>query len=116
PVAIPEEGAPGDLVVFPSTRPIRRHYLSNMLDKALIDSRIAQNILWMATRRRKLNTIAIRMRPGTMYFFWGYRSIHTNEPCDPDKLRATALFHYGDPHQDSRAKALIGRARRLARA
>ena len=46
-----------------------------------------------------------------MYFFWGYRSIHTNEPCDPDKLRATALFHYGDPHRNSKTRAMIRRAK-----
>jgi hypothetical protein len=107
PVAIPDEGRRGDLLVIPSTRRIRRWYLSNVLDKGLVDNKIAQTILRMAARRRRLNTVAIRMQPGNVYFFWGYRSIHTNEPCDPDKLRATALFHYGDPHRNSKARALI---------
>jgi len=53
------------------------------------------------------------MQAGTICFFWGYRSIHTNEPCDPAKLRATALFHYGDPHLGSRARALIRRIREI---
>jgi hypothetical protein len=73
----------------------------------LVDNRAAQLVLRLVARRHKLNTVAIRLQPGTLYFFWGYRSIHTNEPCDADKLRATALFHYGDPHRDSRARAWI---------
>lgn len=107
PVAIPEDGLRGDLLVIPSTRRIRRWYLSNALDKGLVDNKLAQTILRMAAHRGKLNSVAIKMQPGNMYFFWGYRSIHTNEPCDPDKLRATALFHYGDPHRYSKIRALI---------
>jgi hypothetical protein len=107
PVAIPQEGAQGDLVIIPRTRRIRRLYVANLIDKMLVDSSVGQLVLRSAARRRKLNTVAIRLQPGTLYFFWGYRSIHTNEPCDADKLRATALFHYGDPHRNSRARALV---------
>ena len=111
PVAVPEEGLRGDLVLVPNTRRIRRLYLLNVLDRFLVGSRIAQAMLRLAARRRSSRVVAIRIEPGTMYFFWGYRSIHTNEPCDVDKLRATALFHYGDPHQNSRVRALTRRAR-----
>jgi hypothetical protein len=111
PVEIPEKGLRGDLLVIPSTRRIRRRYLSNVLDKLIVDNKMTQTFLRIAIRRRSLNTVAIRMQPGNMYFFWGYRSIHTNEPCDPDKLRATALFHYGDPHRNSKTRAMIRRAK-----
>jgi hypothetical protein len=111
PVEIPKEGLRGDLLVIPGTRRIRRWYLSNVLDKLIVDNKVAQTFLRTVTRHRSLNTVAIEMQPGNMYFFWGYRSVHTNEPCDPDKLRATALFHYGDPHRDSNARALIRKAR-----
>ena len=111
PVAIPEEGLQGNLVVFPNTRRIRRLYLSNVLDKILVDNKVAQILFRLAASRRSFRTVAIRMQPGNIYFFWGYRSIHTNEPCDPDKLRATALFHYGDPHESSRIRALMRRTK-----
>jgi hypothetical protein len=114
PVAIPQEGAHGDLVLIPHTRRIRRLYLANLLDKILVDNRAGQLALRSAARRRKLNTVAVRLQPGTLYVFWGYRSLHTNEACDIDKLRATALYHYGDPHQNSRARALIRGLRRMA--
>ena len=111
PVAVPEEGLRGDLLLVPNTRRIRRLYLLNVLDRFLIGNLIAQTILRFAARRRWSRIVAIRLEPGTMYFFWGYRSIHTNEPCDVDKLRATALFHYGDPHENSRIRMLTRRAR-----
>jgi hypothetical protein len=115
PIVMPEEGARGDLVIIPRTRRIRRLYFSNLIDKALVDNSIAQAVLRMAAQRKRLNSISIRLRPGTIYFFWGYRSIHTNEPCDADKLRATALLHYGDPHRNSRARALIRSVRGMER-
>ena len=111
PVAIPEEGRRGDLLLVPNIRRIRRLYLLNVLDRFLVGSRIAQIILRRAARRRSPRMVAIRLEPGTMYFFWGYRSIHTNEPCEVDTLRATALFHYGDPHENSRIRMLTRRAR-----
>jgi hypothetical protein len=109
PVIIPEEGLTGDLLVIPNTRRIRRFYLSNVLDKAIVDNKLSQIILKEIARRRRFNAIAIKLRPGDMLFFWGYRSIHTNEACDPDKLRATALFHYGNPHGSSRLRTLLSR-------
>lgn len=108
PVAIPEAGLHGDLLVIPNVRRIRRLYPSNVLDRVLVENKIAQIIFRLAARRRSPKIVAIRLQPCNMYFFWGYRSIHTNEPCDHDKLRATALFHYGDPHQNSQIRALIG--------
>ena len=109
PIALPEEGRRGDLLMFPNTRRVRRSYILNVLDKAIIDNKFSHIVLKEATRRKLFQSIKINMRPGDMYFFWGYRSIHTNEPCDPDKLRATALFHYGDPHQNSRVRSLMRR-------
>ena len=111
PVEIPESGPKGDLVLFPHVRPVRRHYYSSLLDKLVLANKLSQTILRAAARRRRLGAIAIRLQPGTVYFLWGYRSIHANEPCEPDKLRVTALFHYGDPHRNSRLQALINYAR-----
>jgi hypothetical protein len=116
PIALPETGAAGDLLMLPNARPIRRYYVTNLLDKMLLDNRVTQFWLRTAHRRRKLAATRVRLRPGDMYFFWGYRSIHTNEACDPADLRATAVLHYADPHRDSALRTLIRRARRLREA
>lgn len=109
PVALPDTEPAGNLVMLPNRRPIRRHYPANAFDKILADNTFAQASFRRAVERNSPKTTAINLRPGTMYFFWGYRSVHTNQPSDPCKLRATALFHLGDPHRDSRTRALFRR-------
>jgi len=51
------------------------------------------------------------MVAGNLYLFWGYLSVHANEPCDPDKIRATALFHFGYPHTGTALRRFTGKAR-----
>lgn len=108
PIVIPTAGRAGDLLLVPNTRPVRDTYAGNLVDKIMVD-KIRQSSL----RTRAVNDPAsftrIKMVPGNLYLFWGYRSIHANEPCDPDTVRATALYHYFDPHADSRLKARLRR-------
>jgi hypothetical protein len=99
PIRIPESGRTGDLVMWPNTRRVRRTYLRNVIDKVIVDNPLTQIALKRALRSSYLPLVRIKMRPGNLYLFWGYRSVHTNEPCDPDKIRATALFHYANPHR-----------------
>jgi hypothetical protein len=88
----------GDLLMYPNTRKVRKTYLRNALDKVMLDNPISQRILRTAVNTERFSPKRIKMQPGNLYFFWGYRSIHTNEPCDADKVRATALFHFANPH------------------
>ena len=94
PIQIPTEGRAGDLLLFPNTRRIRPAYLLNAMD-----NRLTQRVLRASVERERLKPLRIRMQPGNLYFFWGYRTVHTNEPCDTDKVRATALFHFANPHR-----------------
>ena len=80
-------------------RGIRPAYLLNAADKVLLDNPLTQKLLRFSVERRALKPVRITMKPGNLYFFWGYRSIHANEPCDPERVRATALFHYANPHK-----------------
>jgi hypothetical protein len=98
PIQIPSQGRSGDLLIYPNTRKLRSTYLFNVIDKILLGNPLTQKILRTCVGIKKLSPAHIKMVPGNLYLFWGYRSIHTNEPCDPDKVRATALFHYGNPH------------------
>jgi hypothetical protein len=98
PILIPEEGKAGDLLMYPNTRKIRKSYLRNAVDKVMLDNALSQRLLRSSVDKKWLSPVRIKMQPGSLYFFWGYRSIHTNEPCDPDKVRATALFHFANPH------------------
>ena len=98
PVEIPTTGKTGDLVMLPNTRRIRGTYFANLIDKVALDNKITQLMLKTLMSLHILPLVRIRPVPGSIYFFWGYRSVHTNEACDPDKVRATALYHYANPH------------------
>jgi hypothetical protein len=116
PIIIPTEGNAGHLVMAPNWRKLRSSYILNMLDKVLLDNRITQSLLRYAFNTGRLGLKQIAMVPGNLYLFWGYRAIHANEACDPDKIRATALFHFADPHMDSGLRQFTGRAKARAAA
>lgn len=109
PIEVPAGNDSGELIVLPNVRPIRRWYASNLVDKILLDNPLTQRILRGMAKSRPDRFVRIPLVPGNLYFFWGYRSIHTNAPCDVDKIRATALFHYADPHRDSNLRKLLRR-------
>jgi hypothetical protein len=108
PIEIPTEGRwHGDLLMYPNIRQVCSSVVVNLLEKVLVQNRGAQRFLAASVVQRIFPPRKLRMTPGNVYIFWGYRSLHANEPCDPDKLRATALFHFGDPHVDSRLTRFI---------
>jgi hypothetical protein len=109
PIEVPAGKDNGELIVLPKVRGIRRWYASNLIDKILLENPITQWVLRGMAKSHPERFVRIPMVPGNLYFFWGYRSIHTNAPCDVDKIRATALFHYVDPHSDSKFKKLLRR-------
>lgn len=109
PILIPTEGLSGHLVLWPNLRAVRPTYMLNLLDKLLVDNKLSQFILKRLFLIGWLKLCRIEMVPGNLYIFWGYRTLHTNEPCDPQNIRATALFHFGDPHGDSPLRRRMGR-------
>jgi hypothetical protein len=109
PIEVPVGKDSGELIVLPNIRAIRRWYASNLIDKILVRNSVSQRILRGMAKSRPERFVRISLVPGNLYFFWGYRSIHTNAPCDFEKIRATALFHYVDPHSDSKLKRLLCR-------
>lgn len=109
PILMPERGKSGDLLIIPNTRPLRSHYALNFLDKIALDNRLSQAVLRGLYRHGHRSIRHLRLKPGSLYLFNGYRSIHTNEACDPDMIRATAILHYVDPHAESRLKRLLRR-------
>lgn len=115
PVAMPPAGRTGDLLLWPTARRVRRSYLLNVAEKFLVDRPAAQWLLGRVARRSR-SLVRLRMAPGNLYVFCGYRALHTNEAVDADALRATLVLHCMDPHAEAPSKRLMGRARRLLRA
>jgi hypothetical protein len=106
PIIIPSDKERGNLIVFPSTRPIRALYLMNLVDKVVVDNKLVQ-VLIRAAYRKNYRTVSIELQPGSLYFFWGYRSLHANDLSAPHEIRSTALLHYVDPHAQSRLKRFL---------
>lgn len=104
PIVIPTEGKAGDLLMLPNTRDIRSSYARNVVDKVILDNPLSQFVLRAMTKAGLLRLTRIKMEPGNIYFFWAIARLHTNEPCDIDKVRATALFHYANPHAGASAR------------
>ena len=101
PVEIPpggQQGQSGDLVMLPNFRRVRKSYMANVVDKIFLDNAVTQFALRKLAQYNLLKLTRIKPVPGNIYFFWGYNSIHTNEPCELAKVRATALYHYANPH------------------
>lgn len=107
----PEES--GDLVAYTNKRPIRRSAAINMLEKLLVQNPISRRYLAAKIMRRTDDNNIVRLRPGNMYLFWGYRTLHANLGCKSNSLRATLLFHHGDPHSGSMATKSVKWLRRM---
>ena len=99
PVLMPdyEPGRSGELVAFGNARGYRGSVLTNLAEKVAIQNRLG----WKRARARIMGPQDPHVRvlkPGNIYLFWGYRTLHGNLPCRPDIVRATMLLHYGNPH------------------
>lgn len=110
PIYIPDEGEQrGDLMMFPNLRSASRSLLINLLHKTLLQNPLSRSVLGWAIGQGWLKPMIVHLVPGSIYLFWGYRSLHANQPCSPGVIRATAILHFGDPHHGSRITRLIRR-------
>ncbi|HDZ55036.1 MAG TPA: hypothetical protein ENI17_11815 [Pseudomonas xinjiangensis] len=117
PVVIPVEGEHcGDLIMFPNIRNIRSSAIYNIVEKAILHNSMSKKICAFGVRRGWLHPIRIKLVPGNLYLFWGYRSLHCNDQCDPTMRRATGLYHFGNPHRESiLARKFLGSNKRKAK-
>jgi len=111
PIMIPPQGPPGDLLILPNARRVRKFYASSLIDKVILASTLKQRHLKNMHAHNDERLIRAKLIPGNLYLFWGYMSAHTNEECDADKIRSTALFHYFDPHATSKLNNIIPTSR-----
>jgi hypothetical protein len=109
PILIPTVGRRGHLVMAPNLRPIRSSYVWNLRDKIFIDNGLTQFALRHLYQSSVLKMKRVELTPGNLYIFWGYRTLHMNEPCEIENIRATAILHFGDPHGDSPLRRAMGR-------
>jgi len=90
----------GHLISFKNSRNIRKYVLFNLLEKILIQNYFSQKIISIFVKRNLIHYLNI-IEPGNIYFFYGYRTLHANLPVNKDFIRATMLYHFGNPHEKS---------------
>jgi hypothetical protein len=96
PIFIPncEEGRNGDLLVIPNMRKISYNPIKNLIVKGVMQNPIIRFLLKLSWFRKLFPFKKIKLKPGNLYFFWGFSSYHGNEECNPGSIRSTALFHF----------------------
>lgn len=113
PLYIPE-GAPGttgELIAMPNRRHYRGSAMIDILEKLLLQNPIAFRLYRKRYGAGKRN--AVQLKPGNLYFFWGYRTFHGNLPCQSGQKRATLIFHFGDPHAGHRLTRAVLKVRKF---
>jgi hypothetical protein len=114
PIDIPE-GPPekaGHLVAIPNLRKLRKYVIFNVLEKLLLQNKLSRRIVSYFALRNGKQKYIYKLIPGNIYFFWGYRTLHANLPVDPKEVRATMLFHFGNPHKNSSIVRFMRRGHR----
>lgn len=100
----------GHLLAYKNLRPIRSSALVNLIEKIIMQNLISQKIISFLTLR-KMEKHVFELKEGNIYFFYGYRTLHANLNVNPNYVRATLLFHFGDPHKNSFLIKSIARIR-----
>lgn len=109
PVFIPkgEAQTSGDLVIFPNQRKFGGSVIGNLFEKLAIQNRFTRARMAKKAALGLYNNNTIKLVPGSIYFFWGYRSLHANFSCLPGSLRATALFFFGNPQPNDAIMKIV---------
>ena len=102
PVLIPDCGDldSGHLVARLNDRPFGGSTLLNLLQKLWVQNGLFRKRQQAKVRDGQWTDKIVKLEPGSLYLFWGYRSLHANLPCRPGSQRATALFFFGRPHSN----------------
>ena len=100
PIEIPGPEPSGELVICPNLRPFRRMAATNIIEKAIMLSGVHRRRFYR--RLHQLRTEVVRLQPGDVYLFCGYRSYHAPLPCPAGTRRVTLILHYKDVHAGSR--------------
>ena len=111
PIVIPErkDGMNGDFLYLMQRRKLHQNFLRNVIEKFIIQNSITQFLLSKNFIRKKLNFKVCRLKPGKLYIFCGFQTIHGNSSCSPNSPRATVLFHYADPFSENICFKLVER-------
>jgi len=91
----------GDLIIFPNIRKVTKSLLINVFQKILFQNSITKFFLKNNFLLKKKFHI-LKLKPGNMYIFYGFNTLHGNQSIDSTSVRATLLLHFYDVFSHSR--------------
>lgn len=90
----------GDLIIYPNFRKLTNILIINIIQKLLFQNRVAKFLLKNKIIFNNKEKI-LKLKPGNIYIFYGYRTLHGNKDIDPKQVRATLLLHFYDIFNES---------------
>jgi hypothetical protein len=107
PVVMPPACGEGDgkFRIWPNVRPFSQKAWENKLYYGVARTSLFQ---------RMAKNYAINFVPGSLYFFYGFRSYHGTDALDTQHLRANCLINFGGPFFDLKKGKVIKYDRRPA--
>ncbi len=114
PIFIPnrDNSGNGDLIIYPNLRKITNNIFKNILQKLFFQNSIFRIILSKNFFKRLFNYQRLILKPGSIYIFYGFRTLHGNLEINENDVRATLLLHFYDVFQDSQL-VKYNRSRRI---
>ena len=103
PIIIPkrENSNNGNLIIFPNIRKVIDSLYLNIIQKIIYQNRFTKFLL-KNNYIFKNKSILLKLIPGNVYIFYGYRTLHGNQSIDSRDVRATLLMHFYDIFNDSK--------------
>ena len=103
PIIIPsrKDSNNGDLIIFPNIRKVGKSLILNILQKLIFQNRITK-LLLKNNCIFKNKSMLLKLKPGNVYIFYGYRTLHGNQTINPNDVRATILLHFYDIFKNSK--------------
>ncbi len=112
PIIIPnrEDSDNGDLLIIKNLRKLHNKIFLNIAQKIFFQSRFFRYILSKKMFAKIFQKEKLKLVPGNIYIFNGFRTLHANLNINPADVRATCLVHFYDIFKDS---SLISLNRKL---
>ena len=100
PVVMPPPGGErdGKFRIWPNVRPFSQSKLQHKL---------YCNLAKTGAFQKMARNYAVNFVPGSLYFFYGFRSYHGTDELDPWQLRANCLMNFGGPFFDLQKGKII---------
>jgi len=104
PIIIPnnKSNKNGDLVIIPEVRKTHNNIVINIIQKIFFQNKFTSFLIKNNFLKIFYKTYKINLKPGNLYAFKGFNTLHGNEDIESFSTRATLLIHFDDVFSNSK--------------